>query len=350
MTAQITASTASTPPSSTERFHWFIDKIGEGSTVEWSTRDHDEVIAEVLAVREQFVEEFYAASLERREALVARTAPASSTGPTCRSTCSPCSSSRQIRAGTRSSPPRGHALPHRRDPDHVARGAPHREPPARRVRRPPRAARPRGRPGVPPERGLRVPSGCTCRRPRCCASPRGRRLASGRRIADGERVALLFTPANRDPEVFGADADGYNLERAVQPPVKPSGPGVRRRAPHLHRPAAVTGLSRTFDELADEERATAGMAVQILLALYAARGRTRPRARSAVPGGQPPRRLRLLPVAFSSLLNADRPSCGCTSTGASARARASAWPISEELFELDDEHMATVRLASATPG
>ncbi|KWX68389.1 cytochrome P450, partial [Mycobacterium sp. NAZ190054] len=38
-------------------------------------------------------------------------------------------------------------------------------------------------------------------------------LSSGRKISAGERVALLFLPANTDPELFGADAERFNPRR-----------------------------------------------------------------------------------------------------------------------------------------
>ena len=271
MTAQITGIDGVDTAESTERFHWFIDKIGEGSTVEWSTRDHDEVIAEVLAVREQFVEEFYAASLERREALVARYRAGELDGadlpldlltvlvleadPGWDPLVPLREATLYLIAGTQTT---SHAVPHIVNHLH-GWFADHPEQRALvgDLEFLQRAAYESLRLHLPSPSLLRI-------------ATRDVELASGRRIADGERVALLFTPANRDPEVFGADADGYNLERVVQPPVKPWGLAFGGGRHTCIGRQLVTGLSRTFDELADEERATAGMAVQILLALYAA--------------------------------------------------------------------------------
>ena len=271
MTAQITGIDGVDTAESTERFHWFIDKIGEGSTVEWSTRDHDEVIAEVLAVREQFVEEFYAASLERREALVARYRAGELDGadlpldlltvlvleadPGWDPLVPLREATLYLIAGTQTT---SHAVPHIVNHLH-GWFADHPEQRALvgDLEFLQSAAYESLRLHLPSPSLLRI-------------ATQDVELASGRRIADGERVALLFTPANRDPEVFGADADGYNLERVVQPPVKPWGLAFGGGRHTCIGRQLVTGLSRTFDELADEERATAGMAVQILLALYAA--------------------------------------------------------------------------------
>lgn len=45
-------------------------RLGEGASVEWSTRDHAEVISDALAAREEVVEEYYRASFERRRQMV----------------------------------------------------------------------------------------------------------------------------------------------------------------------------------------------------------------------------------------------------------------------------------------
>lgn len=46
-------------------------RLGEGASVEWSTRDHAEVIAEALEARDEIVDVYYRASFERRRELVA---------------------------------------------------------------------------------------------------------------------------------------------------------------------------------------------------------------------------------------------------------------------------------------
>ncbi len=47
-------------------------RLGEGASVEWSTRDHHEVMTEALEARDQLVDAYYLDSLERRRDLVAR--------------------------------------------------------------------------------------------------------------------------------------------------------------------------------------------------------------------------------------------------------------------------------------
>lgn len=47
-------------------------RLGEGASVEWSTRDHGEVIREALEARDEIVEAYYESSLGRRRDLVRR--------------------------------------------------------------------------------------------------------------------------------------------------------------------------------------------------------------------------------------------------------------------------------------
>ncbi|MGK0477943.1 MAG: cytochrome P450 [Ilumatobacter sp.] len=46
-------------------------RLGEGASVEWSTRDHDDVLREALEARDEIVDAFYTASFDRRRSLVA---------------------------------------------------------------------------------------------------------------------------------------------------------------------------------------------------------------------------------------------------------------------------------------
>ncbi len=59
-------------PERTDAFRSYIEQLGVGATVEWSTEDHDEVIDRILAVRADFERDFYTASVERRKELIAR--------------------------------------------------------------------------------------------------------------------------------------------------------------------------------------------------------------------------------------------------------------------------------------
>lgn len=56
----------------TDAFREYIEQLGTGATVEWSTEDHDEVIRRILEVRDEFVRDFYGPSVERRRALIDR--------------------------------------------------------------------------------------------------------------------------------------------------------------------------------------------------------------------------------------------------------------------------------------
>jgi cytochrome P450 len=47
-------------------------RLGEGASVEWSLRDHGEVMRDAMAAREEFLEHFYEPSMARRRELVAR--------------------------------------------------------------------------------------------------------------------------------------------------------------------------------------------------------------------------------------------------------------------------------------
>ena len=53
-----------------ERFRWFVAELTAAAMVDFSTEDHQEVIRRGLAVRDQFVEEFFLPSFERRSRLV----------------------------------------------------------------------------------------------------------------------------------------------------------------------------------------------------------------------------------------------------------------------------------------
>ena len=46
-------------------------RLGEGASVEWSTRDHAQVISEALEARDEIVDAYYTPSFDRRRALVA---------------------------------------------------------------------------------------------------------------------------------------------------------------------------------------------------------------------------------------------------------------------------------------
>ena len=88
-------------------------------------------------------------------------------------------------------------------------------------------------------------------------------LANGRKIAAGERVACLFTPANRDPAAFGADARVFNPSREVGA-VKPWGLTFGGGQHICIGRTLVTGLSARTDN----DEGTDGTVVNIAGALY----------------------------------------------------------------------------------
>ena len=57
-------------PERTTAFREYVEQLGTGATVEWSTEDHDEVIRRILAVRDDFDRDFFASSVARRRALI----------------------------------------------------------------------------------------------------------------------------------------------------------------------------------------------------------------------------------------------------------------------------------------
>ncbi len=253
-------------PERTERFRFFVDKLGAAATVEWSTEDHDEVLARGLRLREEFVREFFRASEERRKQLVVDFRAgrmAREDLPVDLLTLlhlhwnDDWDDELPLREATlflvAATQTTTHTLPHalihlqewlRDHPeDHAqADGSEF----LRRV--------------VNESLRLHQPAPTLLRYATSAVT-----LASGRRIAEGERVALLFTPANRDPGLFGADADEFNPYRPTPTGVRPWGLTFGS-GPHVcvGRPL-VTGLAKR-----DGEQPTEGTMLRILRALLKA--------------------------------------------------------------------------------
>lgn len=261
-------------PERTERFRRFLEDLGSAATVEWSTRDHDEVLAHGLRRRAEFVAEFFGPSVERRKQIVADY-QAGRIGrdelpvdlltllylhwddawdeefPLRESTLF-------LVAATQTTT---HTLPHvivhleewlRDHPEDAGKQG---DPDFLRL-------------AINESLRLHQPAPTLLRYATSAVT-----LATGRRIAEGERVALLFTPANRDPRVFGDDADRFNPYRG-----SPAVGGVRPwgltfgGGAHVcvGRPL-VTGLAKR-----DGEAPTEGTMLRILRALYAANVRLDP--------------------------------------------------------------------------
>lgn len=253
-------------PERTERFRRHVEQLGAAATVEWSTEDHDAVLERGLRVRDRFVEEFYRDSEERRKALV-----------------------RDFRAGRiarEDLPVDLLTLLHLHWDDAWDEELPLREATLYLVAatqttthalphvlvhlRDWVADRPGDRAKLDDPEFLRLAAVESLRLHQ--PAPTLLRyatadvtLGSGRAFAEGERVALLFTPANRDPEVFGADPDRFD-------PYRTPARGARAwgltfgGGEHvcLGRPL-VTGLPKR-----DGERPTEGTMLRILRALHAA--------------------------------------------------------------------------------
>lgn len=253
-------------PERTEAFSTYVEQLGSGATVEWSTEDHDEVIRRILAVRDDFVRDFYGASVERRRALI-----------------------EQYRAGdlpreqlpsdlltlmylhwddgwddelplreaalylVASSQTTTHAVPHLimhltewfdEHPADAAKVA------DRDFLK--RAAHETVRLHLPSPALLRI-------------AESDMTLSDGTTIAEGERVACLFTPANRDASVFGADARTFDPYRET-PGVKPWGFAFGGGEHTCIGRTLVTGLSARTDG----DEGTDGTLVNIAAALYEA--------------------------------------------------------------------------------
>lgn len=269
MTAAITGMDGVDTPEATALFGEYLGSLGEGVTVEWSTDDHDEVIRRVLAVRDEFVRDFYAPSMRRRRGLI-----------------------EQHRSGElpRDQLPHDLAtllllehdddwdpeLPLRETTLYLVAGfqtTTHATPHAVNHLLAWFSVHPQDRAKATNWEFLQAASSESLRLHLPAPSllrvaTEEVTLSSGRRIQEGERVALLFTPANRDREVFGEDADQYDPYREAPASIKPwahaFGGGIHTCVGRQ----LVTGLSRTLDEVGDQEQTTAGISTQILAELF----------------------------------------------------------------------------------
>jgi cytochrome P450 len=253
-------------PEHTDAFRQYVEQLGVGATVEWSTEDHDEVIARILAIRKNFERDFYDASVDRRKALIA-----------------------QFHAGEieREDLPRDlltlmylhwndewddelplreaalylvaatqtttHALPHmmmhlsewfEAHPEDRAKAQDReflKSAAAEAVR-------------------LHLPSPALLR-----IAMRDVELSNGVKIAKDERVACLFTPANRDTAAFGDDARTFDPFRNSGD-LKPWGFAFGGGEHTCIGRTLVTGLSARTDN----DEGTDGTLVNIMAALFAA--------------------------------------------------------------------------------
>lgn len=254
-------------PERTERFRWFLEQLGAAATVEWSTEDHDEVLARGLAQREAFVEEFFGPSRRRRQELVAEYRA----GTVAREDLpvdlltllylhwdESWDDGLPLREATlflvAATQTTTHTLPHvivhltewlRDHPEDVGR---QHDPDFLRLM-------------INESLRLHQPAPTLLRYATSAVT-----LASGREIAEGERVALLFVPANRQADVFGDDAHTFNPHRgAAADGARPWGLTFGGGAHVCVGRPLVTGLAKR-----DGAQPTEGTMLRILRALYGA--------------------------------------------------------------------------------
>ncbi len=252
-------------PARTERFRSFIEKLGEVVTVEWSTRDHDEVLREGEALRDEFVDEFLRPSETRRQELVARLKAGEiergelptdlltllhlhwdedwDEDLTWRESCL------FIVAATQTTT---HALPHVIvHLEEWLKAHPEDRPKLADVEFLQSAALETLRLHQPAPTLLRI---ATC----------DVTLRTGTTIPAGERVALFFSPANRDAERFGFDPWEFRLGREVSSGVRPWGLTFGGGQHTCIGRTLVTGLVKETDD----ESGTNGVMTRILKAFY----------------------------------------------------------------------------------
>ena len=250
----------------TDAFRTYVEQLGTGATVEWSTENHNEVIDRILSIRDGFVKEFFAPSVERRCALIKRYKNGNITEDDLPRDLLTLMYLHWNKAWDDELPLREaalylvassqtttHAVPHMMM--HLAEWFhAHPEDYEKRFDRDflKRAGHETIRLHLPSPALLRI-------------ALRDVTLSNGTEISEGERVACLFTPANRDLSVFGHDAKEYDPYRET-PNVKPWGFAFGGGEHTCIGRTLVTGLSpRT-----DNDEGTDGTLVNIALSLFKA--------------------------------------------------------------------------------
>ncbi|MBM9465695.1 cytochrome P450 [Nakamurella leprariae] len=256
-------------PERTAVFQDYVARLGVAASVEWSLRDHDEVVAEGVDAKGRIIDEFLRPSMQRRQVLVdavQRGEGERSDLPTDLLTLLALHADQwsdldgdylwreAILALVAASQTTTHALPHvlmhleewfQDHPEDRARVTE-----SAFVRR-----------AVAESLRLHQPAPALTR-----IATQDVVLRSGRTIAAGEQVALFFTSANRDEQKFGVDAERFDLSREIPKGTQPwglnFGSGIHMC---LGRPL-VTGQVNN----ADESMSTEGTMVKIVKAIYAA--------------------------------------------------------------------------------
>ena len=250
----------------TDAFRNYIEQLGTGATVEWSTEDHGEVISRILQIREGFVKEFYGPSVERRVGLIKEFENGNLSEeelprdlitlmylhwnenwdeelPLRESTLYLVASSQTTT----------HAVPHLMIHLHEWFQE-HPEDYEKRFDRD--FLKQAGHEAI----RLHLPSPALLR-----IALQDVTLSNDVEIKEGERVACLFTPANRDKTVFGNDARSFNPYRET-PNIKPWGFAFGGGEHTCIGRTLVTGLSARTDN----DEGTDGTLVNIAAALFEA--------------------------------------------------------------------------------
>ncbi len=251
-----------------ERFRWFGGQLGEAVSSEWTTGDRDEIIRRGLELRAKFVAEFVRPSFERRKALVTslragRTAKGNlptdlltslilNWNPDWTEDYVWCEATLFLVAAIETTT---HALPHM--VKELADWLAHHPEDRGKVTDPHflwLVANEALRLHVPVPSLQRI-------------AARDVTLSSGRQFRAGDRVALMFSAANREPDLFGPDAGTFNPHRKFSQTVRPWGLTFGGGT-HLclGRPL-ITGTSK---RTGDDASTTQGTLVRMLRALYAA--------------------------------------------------------------------------------
>lgn len=270
ISAHVTGVDGAQEPARRMQLQALVSRLEAASGVEWSTRDHAEVMAEGVAARRALICDFLQPALDRRVALVRRIAdgqlqeselPMDLLGLLARhGENGQDGEDAQIWrecalflvAGTQTT---SHALPHvvwhlahwwKEHPDQRARATD-----TEFLRA---AANESLRLHQPVPALLRI-------------AARDVVLASSRRsFAAGERIALFFSSANREAGLFGDQADAFDPLRPFSRKPPPWGLTFGAGAHTCIGRALVTGLSHRYDD-ADPTR---GTIVGVLQALYQA--------------------------------------------------------------------------------
>ncbi len=250
----------------TDAFRTYVEQLETGATVEWSIEDHNVVIERILSIRDDFVKEFFAPSVERRRALIEQY------------------ENGEITVGALPkyfltlmylhwNESRDAELPLREAVLHLVAASQtttyavlhmmmhldewfnaHPEDYEKRFDR--EFLKRAGHEAI----RLHLPSPALLR-----IALRDVTLTNGIEISVGERVACLFTPANRDSSVFGDDAKKYD-PYCEAPNVKPWSFAFGAGEHTCIGITLVTGLSSRTDN----DEGTDGTLVKIALSLFEA--------------------------------------------------------------------------------